>query len=64
MSAYIPFIIFGLIALAMTAVITEVQQATRKIPIQSAQRTVGLKQVQSIHVRFHVLLYGDHVRRE
>jgi preprotein translocase subunit SecY len=44
---YIPFITFGVIALAMTAVIIEVQQAVRKIPIQSAQRTVGLKQVQS-----------------
>ncbi|HXC75727.1 MAG TPA: SecY family transport protein, partial [Candidatus Acidoferrum sp.] len=29
------------------AVIIEVQQTVRKIPIQSAQRTVGLKQVQS-----------------
>ena len=47
LSAYVPFIIFGLIAIAMTAVIIEVQQAVRKIPIQSAQRTVGLKQVQS-----------------
>src|SRR5438093_6090103 len=44
---YVPFITFGLIALVMTAVIIEVQQAVRKIPIQSAQRTVGLKQVQS-----------------
>src|SRR5256885_1821528 len=44
---YIPFIIFGAIALIMTAVIIEVQQAVRKIPIQSAQRTVGLKQVAS-----------------
>ena len=44
---YVPFIVFGIIALAMTAVIIEVQQAVRKIPIQSAQRTVGLKQVQS-----------------
>ncbi|MFI5281606.1 MAG: preprotein translocase subunit SecY [Candidatus Dormibacterales bacterium] len=44
---YVPFIIFGLVALAMTAVVIEVQQAVRKIPIQSAQRTVGLKQVQS-----------------
>jgi preprotein translocase subunit SecY len=44
---YIPFILFGIIALVMTAVIIEVQQAVRKIPIQSAQRTVGLKQVQS-----------------
>jgi preprotein translocase subunit SecY len=46
-SAYVPFIIFGVIAIAMTAVIIEVQQAVRKIPIQSAQRTVGLKQVAS-----------------
>src|SRR6266446_10613996 len=44
---YLPFIIFGAIALVTTAVIIEVQQAVRKIPIQSAQRTVGLKQVQS-----------------
>src|SRR5216684_169459 len=44
---YIPFIIFGGIALIVTAVVIEVQQAVRKIPIQSAQRTVGLKQVQS-----------------
>jgi preprotein translocase subunit SecY len=44
---YVPFILFGLVALAMTAVVIEVQQAVRKIPIQSAQRTVGLKQVQS-----------------
>src|SRR5712664_4279312 len=43
---YLPFIIFGAIALVTTAVIIEVQQAVRKIPIQSAQRTVGLKQVQ------------------
>src|ERR1700694_291105 len=47
LAGYGPFIIFGLIALLMTAVIIEVQQAVRKIPIQSAQRTVGLKQVQS-----------------
>src|SRR5467141_3883062 len=44
---YVPFIIFGAVALLMTAVIIEVQQEVRKIPIQSAQRTVGLKQVQS-----------------
>src|ERR1700674_4687567 len=44
---YVPFILFGLVALVMTMVIIEVQQAVRKIPIQSAQRTVGLKQVQS-----------------
>jgi len=38
---YVPFIVFGLIALVMTAVIIEVQQAVRKIPIQSAQRIAG-----------------------
>src|SRR6202162_5004444 len=43
----VPFIISAVIPLSMTAVIIEVQQAVRKIPIQSAQRTVGLKQVQS-----------------
>ena len=47
LAVYVPFIIFGLIAVAMTAVIIEVQQAVRKIPIQSAQKTVGLRQVQS-----------------
>ncbi|HYL08695.1 MAG TPA: preprotein translocase subunit SecY, partial [Candidatus Udaeobacter sp.] len=47
LSDYVPFILFGVIALAMTTVIIWVQQAVRKIPIQSAQRTVGLKQVQS-----------------
>jgi preprotein translocase subunit SecY len=44
---YLPFILFALIALGVTALIIAVQQAVRKIPIQSAQRTVGLKQVQS-----------------
>src|SRR6202521_2448858 len=44
---YVPFTIFGIIVLVTTAVIIEVQQAVRKIPIQSAQRTLGLKQVQS-----------------
>src|SRR2546429_3890085 len=42
---YVPFIIFGLIALGMTAVIIEVQQAVRKIPIQSAQRVAGGREV-------------------
>src|SRR4029077_17548496 len=45
LSSYVPFIIFGLIALAMTAVIIEVQQAVRKIPIQSAQRVAGGREV-------------------
>src|SRR6202030_363310 len=43
---YVPFIVFALLAVVAMAVIIEVQQAVRKIPIQSAQRTVGLKQVQ------------------
>ncbi len=38
---YLPFITFGLIALVVTAFIIEVQQAVRKIPIQSAQRVTG-----------------------
>src|SRR5205814_671175 len=42
---YVPFIIFGGIALVMTAVIIEVQQAVRKIPIQSAQRVAGGREV-------------------
>ncbi len=42
---YIPFIVFGGIALLMTAVIIEVQQAVRKIPIQSAQRVAGGREV-------------------
>src|SRR5438309_11337175 len=42
---YVPFILFGLIALLMTAVIIEVQQAVRKIPIQSAQRVAGGREV-------------------
>src|SRR5256712_4876908 len=42
---YVPFIIFAVIALGMTAVIIEVQQAVRKIPIQSAQRVAGGREV-------------------
>lgn len=38
---YIPFIVFAVIALAITAFIIEVHQAVRKIPIQSAQRIQG-----------------------
>src|SRR6266571_1485730 len=42
----VSLIIFaGLIALMMTAVIIEVQQAVRKIPIQSAQRVAGGREV-------------------
>jgi preprotein translocase subunit SecY len=42
---FIPFIIFAALAVVTMAIIIEVQQAVRKIPIQSAQRTVGLEQV-------------------
>jgi preprotein translocase subunit SecY len=38
---YLPFVLFGVIALVVTAFIIEVQQAVRKIPIQSAQRVTG-----------------------
>ena len=38
---YLPFILFGVIAIVVTAFIIEVQQAVRKIPIQSAQRVSG-----------------------
>ena len=41
LAAYLPFIIFAVIALAVTAFIIEVHQAVRKIPIQSAQRIQG-----------------------
>src|SRR5437764_11368477 len=42
---YVPFIVFGLIALVMTAVLIHVHQAVRKIPIQSAQRVAGGREV-------------------
>ena len=38
---YLPFILFAAVALVVTAGIIEVQQAIRKIPIQSAQRVAG-----------------------
>ncbi|MGH7904288.1 MAG: preprotein translocase subunit SecY [Candidatus Dormibacteraceae bacterium] len=38
---YLPFVLFAGIALLVTAFIIEVQQAIRKIPIQSAQRVVS-----------------------
>jgi preprotein translocase subunit SecY len=38
---YVPFILFAVVALVVTAGIIEVQQAVRKIPIQSAQRVAG-----------------------
>jgi preprotein translocase subunit SecY len=42
---YLPFIVFGAIALMTIAVIIEVQQAVRKIPIQSAQRVTGGREI-------------------
>src|SRR6201981_990939 len=42
---YIPFIVFALLAVVAMAVIIEVQQAVRKIPIQSAQRVAGGREV-------------------
>ncbi|TMD08240.1 MAG: preprotein translocase subunit SecY [Chloroflexi bacterium] len=38
---YVPFIVFAIVALIVTAGIIEVQQAVRKVPIQSAQRVAG-----------------------
>ncbi|GAC1657070.1 MAG: preprotein translocase subunit SecY [Candidatus Dormibacteraceae bacterium] len=38
---YLPFILFAAVALIVTAGIIEVQQAVRKVPIQSAQRVAG-----------------------
>ncbi|MGH7776623.1 MAG: preprotein translocase subunit SecY [Candidatus Dormibacterales bacterium] len=44
---YLPIVLFGVIAIVVTAGIIEVQQAVRKIPIQSAQRVVsGARTVQ------------------
>src|SRR5438046_1575535 len=42
---YVRFIMCGASALGLTAVIIEVQQAVRKIPIQSAQRVAGGREV-------------------
>src|SRR5438128_5382428 len=62
---YVPFISFGLIALFVTAVIIEVQQAVRKIPIQSAQlvargravaRMAGFLPLRANHARAAPLL--------
>ncbi len=49
-------VIFGVIALVVTAFIIEVQQAQRKIPIQSAQRVVGRRvyQGRSSHLPLRV----------
>ena len=38
---FLPFIAFAVITIVVTAMIIEVQQAVRKIPIQSAQRVSG-----------------------
>jgi preprotein translocase subunit SecY len=49
---YIPFIVFGVIALAITAFIIWVHQAVRKIPIQSAQRVQGGSQTMAARASF------------
>jgi len=51
-----PLVLFGILALVVTAFIIEVQQAQRKIPIQSAQRVVGRKiyQGRSSHLPLRV----------
>src|SRR5918912_1279012 len=52
----IPLVLFGVLAILVTAFIIEVQQAQRKIPIQSAQRVVGRKiyQGRSSHLPLRV----------
>jgi preprotein translocase subunit SecY len=51
-----PLIIFAALAIVVTAFIIEVQQAQRKIPVQSAQRVVGRKvyQGRSSHLPLRV----------
>src|SRR5262249_40144345 len=43
---YLPFIVLVIVALLAIAFVIEVQQAVRKIPIQSAQRLTGGRTVQ------------------
>src|SRR5207245_3834937 len=43
---YLPFIVLVVVALVAIAFVIEVQQAVRKIPIQSAQRLTGGRTVQ------------------
>ena len=52
----VPMILFAALAIIVTAFIIEVQQAQRKIPIQSAQRMVGRKiyQGRSSHLPLRV----------
>jgi preprotein translocase subunit SecY len=52
----IPLLLFGVLAILVTGFIIEVQQAQRKIPIQSAQRVVGRKiyQGRSSHLPLRV----------
>jgi preprotein translocase subunit SecY len=51
-----PLVLFALLAIVVTAFIIEVQQAQRKIPIQSAQRVVGQRvyQGRSSHLPLRV----------
>ena len=50
--SYLPFALFGVIALAITAFIIWVHQAQRKIPIQSAQRVAGGAQTVAARASF------------
>jgi preprotein translocase subunit SecY len=52
----VPLLIFAALAILVTAFIIEVQQAQRKIPVQSAQRVVGRKvyQGRSSHLPLRV----------
>ncbi|HEY4026788.1 MAG TPA: preprotein translocase subunit SecY [Candidatus Dormibacteraeota bacterium] len=43
---YLPFLLLGVVGLVAIAFVIEVQQAVRKIPIQSAQRLTGGRTVQ------------------
>ncbi len=46
LASFLPIIVFAVIALVVTAMIVEFQQAVRKIPIQSAQKVSGGRTVQ------------------
>ncbi len=46
LAEYLPFIVLAVIAVLAIAVVIEVQQAVRKVPIQSAQRLSGGRTVQ------------------
>jgi preprotein translocase subunit SecY len=45
-ASYVPIVVLGVLAIVAVAFVIEVQQAVRKIPIQSAQRLTGGRTVQ------------------